>query len=370
MKKVLLISGTVLHYRVSVYNFMWRRFREHGWDFGVLTNRLQPQNLRPIKFELREEPFSFSRYRRIVTEGRPDAVILFLHLKDRILWQLIHWLRWKRIPVVFWTKGGNLDEPDSRIRYHAFNYIFSRSDALIMYSADQLGRLRPRNRAKAVPANNTLNFDEIPAIEASVDEIKAEFNLPFRKLVLFVGTMGVGGERKKVEHLVEVFRNIDREDVGAVIVGAGMPETIRGRLNPRNTRYLGSLHDPTDVQVNKLFKASDLFVVPGHIGLGLNQAFFWGLPVVTEDGLQPPEIRCLKSGQNGYLVPSDDLVQLRDRILYLLDNDAVRVEFSHNARQVVREEASTENMFQGFRRAVKVACERRGVPGPQEPITV
>jgi glycosyltransferase involved in cell wall biosynthesis len=86
--------------------------------------------------------------------------------------------------------------------------------------------------------------------------------------------------------------------------------------------------------------------------------------VVTEDGLQPPEIRCLQSGRNGYLVPTDDLGQLREKILALLDDDALRAEFSRNARQVVREEASTENMFQGFRRAVQLACERRGVPGP------
>ena len=367
MKKVLLVSGTVLHYRVSVYNYMWRRFREHGWEFSVLTSRLQPQNLRPVRFALHEEPFRFARYRRLIEEARPDAVILFLHLKEPILWQLIHWLRLKRIPVVFWTKGGNLDEPDSRIRYHAFNYIFSRSDALIMYSADQMDRLKPANRAKAVPANNTLNFEEIPAVDASPDAIKAEFDLPFRKMVLFVGTMGIGGERKKVDHLVEVFRGINRDDIGAVIVGAGMPEVTRSRMNPCNTRYLGALHDPTDVQVNKLFKASDVFVVPGHIGLGLNQAFYWGLPVVTEAGLQPPEIRCLRSGVNGFLVPTDDIGQLRESIVRLLDDDVLRAAFSREARRVVQEEASTENMFQGFRRAVQLACERRGVPGPWAP---
>src|SRR5207302_2014192 len=132
--------------------------------------------------------------------------------------------------------------------------------------------------------------------------------------------------------------------------------------NTRNTKYLGALHDPDDRQISKLFKAADLFVVPGHIGLGLNQAFFWGLPVVTEHGNQPPEIHLLKSGRNGFMVPKDDLKELREKILYLVDNDDARRKFSENARADVRGEASIEGMFQGFWSAVKMVSEDRRSP--------
>jgi glycosyltransferase involved in cell wall biosynthesis len=355
MRRVLLISGPVLPYRISVYNYLWRRFRDSGWDFAVLTNRVNAPNRVSARYQLDEVPFSLPRYLDLIRTSRPDVVILFLHLKDTIFWPLIHWLKLRGIPVVFWTKGGNLDRSESRWRYFAFNYVFRLSQSLILYSANQSDLLEPRNRAKAFPANNTLNFEDIPAISEDVAAIKGEFGIPFKKFALFVGTMGIGGERKKVGDLVEAFRTVDRADVGAVIVGSGMPKELSDRVNARNTICLGPLRDAEDRQVNKLFKAADLFVIPGHVGLALNQAFYWGLPVVTEMGSHPPEIHCLKSGHNGFMVPENDIDALREKILLLLEDDRLRAEFSQRARQDVLRDASPEGMFQGFLRATEHA---------------
>jgi glycosyltransferase involved in cell wall biosynthesis len=94
---------------------------------------------------------------------------------------------------------------------------------------------------------------------------------------------------------------------------------------------------------------ADVCAIPGHVGLGLNQAFYFGLPVVTEEGKHPPEIGYLKPGRNGFIVPQNDLDQLRQKLFWLLDNDAAREEFSRNARQDILREASIEGMYRGFR---------------------
>jgi glycosyltransferase involved in cell wall biosynthesis len=342
-----------------VYNYLFRRFRDCGWDLQVASDKMLRESAQGLKFKFHEVPFKFSLYRRLIRETRPDAVMFHLHLKIPLFWTLLHWLRFQRMPVISWTKGANLDRADSRFRYQLFNYAHSLSDALVLYSANQTNYVKPRHRHKIFAANNTVNFEDYPEVKETKAQLKSEFNLPFEKIVLFVGTMGIDGERKRVAHLIEIFRKLNRPDVGLLLVGSGMSPELQARINPINTRLLGQVHDPRNVRISKLFKLSDLFVVPGHVGLGINQAFYWGLPVVTEQCLQPPEIQYLKHGRNGYIVPDNDLAELETRMLYLLDNYDVRRQFSEHASQDIRREASIEGMFLGFRNALEYASRSR-----------
>lgn len=355
---ILLISNRVMHYRVSVYNYFHRRFRECGFEFSVIADCLQKQNQKPLEFALRELPFDFFDYKRVISAEQPAAVILFLHLKDRIIWPLIHWLKFRRIPFAFWTKGGNWDARNSKLRYQMFNYVHGMSDALILYAESCREFIKPRFYSKAFVANNTVNFEDFPPVHESKAEIKREFGIPFEKTVIFMGRMGAGSGRKRVDHLIDLFRGLDRREIGLVLVGSGLSEELKARMNARNTVYLGEVHDPLDLQISKLCKMADICVIPGHVGLGLNQAFYWGLPVITEEGDHPPEIFYLKPGRNGLVVPRNDIASLRDRILWLLDNDHLRSEFSTNARQDILREASVEGMFSGFKACVDFLTSR------------
>ena len=347
-KRVLLISNRIMHYRVSVYNYFWRHFREHGWDFVVLSNELQQQNQNQRQFEFIERPFNFFTYREEIQRLNPDAVILFLHLKDRILWPLIHWLKFSGIPVALWTKTRNLDDPNNRFRNVFFDYLHIISDGLILYTSSLTRFISKRHQAKVFAANNTINFEDFPEISESKDEIKRDLGIPFRKVVLFAGRIGEERNRKKVDHLIDMFRKFDRSDVGLVIVGSGLSDELRARMNPANTRYLGEVHDAENREISRIFKMADVCSIPGHVGLGLNQAFFWSLPMVTEQGNQPPEIEYLREGENGFIVPEDDRLALRDRLLFLIDNDKERMRMSTNARQDILTHASIEGMFDGF----------------------
>jgi glycosyltransferase involved in cell wall biosynthesis len=358
-KKVLLISNRVMHYRVSVYNYFWRRFLENGWDFSVFADKLQGQNQNPLCFDVKEMPFRFGDYKQEIQKLKPDAVILFLHLKDKILWPLVHWLKLRRIPVIFWTKTRNLDDADNFLKNVLFNYVMRLSDGVILYTEPLLANVPESSRHKSFAANNTINFEDFPEITESKEEIKRQLGLPFRKIVLFSGRIAEEGNRKKVHHLIEIFHELPRNDIGLVIVGSGLPENFKQRLNPKNTRYLGEVHDPENRAISRIFKMADICSIPGHVGLGLNQAFYWGLPMVTEAGLQPPEFFYLQNGRNGFTVPEDDVTALKEKLLYLADNEAVLQQFSQNARADIREHGSIEGMFQGFQNCVNYATKTK-----------
>jgi glycosyltransferase involved in cell wall biosynthesis len=348
MKKILLVSNIVMHYRVSVYNYFASKFKESGWEFIVRADQLQKQNTHPLNFDFKEIEFNFFIYKKEIEKINPDVVIIFLHLKNAIIWPLAHWLKLKRIPIVFWTKGLNLDD-GNQISFLLYQYMHSFFDRIILYSEHEKKYLNDRNRSKVYFANNTINFEDFPEIVDSKQKIKEEFGIPFKKVVLSVGRMDVDRGRKKIDHLIKIFNDIDTSEVGLVIVGAGMSENLLKMIKKDNIIYLGEIHDPRHYQISKLFKMADLFSLPGHVGLGLNQAFYWGLPVITEEGLQPPEIHNLVNGRNGFIVPNDDLNELKKKIFYLLDNDDIRSIFSKNAKNDILEKASVRNMFTGFK---------------------
>jgi glycosyltransferase involved in cell wall biosynthesis len=52
------------------------------------------------------------------------------------------------------------------------------------------------------------------------------------------------------------------------------------------------------------------------------------------------------------MVPENDVAGLKEKMLYLLDHDDVRAQFSKHAREDILKEASIEGMFQNFQRAV------------------
>ena len=349
MKKVLLVSNKVFHYRVSNYNYFARRFREHGWELVVRASELQKQNPFLVEFDFREMPMRFTAYKREIERLRPNVVITFLLLKNLMIWPLMHWLKLKGIPAVYWNKGINLEVRNPRFRNQLFYYIHTLSDGIILYSENEVKDIQPKNRHKVFIANNTVNFESFPHIPESKEELKRKLGIPFYKVVLFVGRMR---RVKKVEHLIEVFNTIDEPGCGCVLVGDAMGYDLQRLIRRENILYLGEIHDPQNVQISKVFKASDVFCIPGDVGLGLNQAFYWGLPVVTEAGLQPPEIHYLTAGRNGFIVPENDQDALKEKLLLLLRDDTLRAEFSRAAREDILREASIETMFQGFLQCV------------------
>ncbi|MDQ8205003.1 glycosyltransferase family 4 protein [Pelagicoccus sp. SDUM812003] len=345
MKRVLLISNKVFHYRVSNYNYFHQRFREEGYELFVRADESQKNNPYPIDFDYQEIDFNFKRYKEEIQKIKPDVVFLFLHLKNLIIWPLMLWLKAKGIKFVYWNKGVNLEVKHRWIRDKPFHLVHSLSDAILLYSENEIGDIKKKHHSKLFVANNTINLTAFPKISETKEEIKQEFNILYKKYVLFVGRMR---RIKRVEHLIEIFNSIDDPDLGCVIVGDSMDYDIPSMISKENILYLGQVFDPKNEKVSKLFKAADLFCIPGEVGLGLNEAFHWGLPVLTENCFQPPEIQYLKDGINGYMVAENDTASLKEKLMLLLTDDALREKFSKNAKEEIEKNGSIERMFSGF----------------------
>lgn len=351
--KVLLISTKLFQYRINIYNFFNEKLKEVGIEFYVLTNEVQGDIKVEVKFDYAVVPSVkyIGHLRRI----NPDVVVTFLHLRDIVIWPLVHYLKIKQIPFVYWGHGVNLQDPDNKIKNLFFNYIHNLSDSILLYTPDQVKYIKEKNQSKIFIANNTLNFEHFPVITMTKQELRSKMGVHFSKILLFVSRIL---PYKKVDVLIDIFEQINNDNLnnsfGLLIVGEGLPKDLQQKVKElSNVLYLGPIYD--SVEISEIFKMSDVFSIPGANGLSINQAMYWGLPCLTLNVLQGPEVWYIKQDRTGYVVA--DNMELKEKILYLFENEKKLTEMSNNCYHLMMEDGNVVKMYQGFYESITSVVE-------------
>ena len=347
MKKILLISNEVLHYREKIYNYFYDRFLNDGYELEVLTNNAQTVDF-DLKFRLTIAPFSVKGYCAMIKMMKPDVVILFLHLKDKIMIPIIHYCNRKHIPVIYWNVGINRETPNAKIKNAVFHYIHNKCDALITYTPEMKKYFLKKNLNKLFVAYNTLDFSDIDKDALpSKEEIKEKYNIKEEKVILYISRMM---PYKRVDLLMDLFK--DLTDIAVVMVGPGFSEEQKQICDAHeNLYYLGEKYGN---DVNEIYKMGDIFSTPGHIGLAMNEAMFWGLPVILLEGHHAPEVYYMKNGYTGYMAKNED--DFNRYVRELLADDERLNKMSKMSLKVFEKEVSIDKMYQGFIDAVHY-CE-------------
>lgn len=351
MKKILLVSNHIFHYRVKVYNYFYDEFKKLGYDFSVVAPSWQEEAGVAASFPMHIMEFSSRAYVDFIAKERPDVVITFLHLKDIVIFPVTVYCRMKRIPVIYWNHGVNLETPEAKLKNAVFRKVHDISDAIILYSPNEKKYISDKNMNKVFIGYNTLNFEDIDRDDVlPPDVIRGKFGIKEEDIVLFVGRIK---ENKKVDVLL---RNFANKNYAIVIVGKGLSDEQKAAAESApNIYYLGAVWDR--LEFNSLFSACKVFSIPGHLGLGLNEAFFWGKPVVTMDVKHPPEVFYLKNGFNGFITRDES--ELKERIEYIIENPKYQEELSKNARETADGIAHISNMFRGFVSAIEYVQEQK-----------
>ncbi len=346
MKKVIIVTTKLFQYRIGIYNYFSKHLERDDIDLYVLATNVQENISEEIEFKYKIYSGLGCLY--FMQKYKPDVVITFLNLRDLVIWPLIHYLKLKSIPFVYWGHGTNLQDPNNKIKGLFFQYIHNLSNSILLYTPNQIKYIEKKNRHKVFVANNTLNFNEFPIIKESKYELRKEMGIHFKKVLLFVSRIL---PYKRVKVLIDIFEEIQHlKDIGLIIVGQGMPENLVKKINNmNNVVYLGGIYDR--LKINKVFKLSDLFSIPGANGLSVNQAMYWGLPCLTLDVLQGPEAWYIKQGETGFILKNVN--ELKERILYLFNNNDELARLSENSKKLMQTDGNIEQMFKGFYNAIK-----------------
>lgn len=344
-RNILLISNYVFHYREKIYNYFFEEFEKDNYDFSVLSSEFQNEKY-DIKFEKIEEKLSFENCRKEINRKKPIAVILFLHLKDLCMIPTIWYCKIKKIPVIYWNHGIDIAAPDSKIKNFIFHRIHDWCDALITYTPDQVKYFSERNQKKLFIAFNTLNFLDIRKERylKCKTAIKDKYGITHDKCVLFTARINPA---KRLDILVNIMKKIP--DAALLIVGPGITEEMKNDiLSFPNIYYLGPRYAE---EMNEIFSIADVFCIPRWIGLAMNEALFWNIPVCLLRGAHGPEVYYMKDGQTGFM--ADDEEDLETKIKLLLNDDDVHYKMVEGCQKEYEDEVDIGRMYQGFIQAVQ-----------------
>ena len=344
MKKILLISNYVFHYRINNYNYFYDEFKKLGYEFHVLACDAQKTDFK-IKFPLTIKEFDFFKYKKFIKNLKPAAVINFLHLKDKIIFPITYYCKLARIPVIYWNFGINITTPDAKFKNQLYYHIHSLSDAIILYSPAEKKFIRRKNHHKVFIAYNTLNFTLTDRTKyTDKNYLRDRYKIKEKHIILFVGRIT---PIKRLDILLECFRN---KDIAIVVVGSGIrQEQLEIINNISNYYYLSEIYNKEEI--GRIFYSSDIFCIPGNFGLSLIEALFWRKPAVTFSKRNSPEIYYFKDGYNGYRVNS--INEFEAKILNLLNNPAEYKIMAENARRTYEDKAHISKMLNGFKEAIE-----------------
>ena len=349
MKNILLINkDKIPHYRVPVYNYLAEYLEKYTFILTVVAEGIQETNLHNIRFHYREIRLSFTTLMRLFINIKPDAVIFWVD-PQLYMFPVLLISKILKIRVIHWGHRRPM-HPHVFIKKLVYNFEHWIDDAVILYAEQLRKYVFNCFQSKTFIANNTLNLAEYQPLSLSKEDVKRKYGIFTRKNIIHMGRMQ---RRKFLDHLIQAFRILDIKEAGLILVGPDN-EGILKNVEGGNIYKLGPVYGQESLY---LLSASDVYCMPGSIGLSIVDAFFCGLPVVTEDVIHGPEIVYLKDGINGFIIPKGDIPLLAAKLRMLLTNDALRERFSRAARNEIMTSGHIDRMCEGFRNALQYVCK-------------
>ena len=324
VKKVLIAhQSTIPHYRIPFYDAV-ERLRPKSWEFFVVYDTAQARNKSywafdqsSVNFPIKESrtytvkfagkalsfqtfPFKASKY---------DLLVLGSELNN-LSYPMSYLWRSRGKSIAFWGHGRDSSVVNPK-GFKAFGertkvWLTRRADGFFAYTNGVRDYMVNNgvDRRKIFVLYNTIDIAKQRALFDSLisqrERLREQAGLSGKKVLLFVGRLT---RQKQLDVLVHAFCSLRKADESyhLIIVGGGetsMLSDLKDQCGERAFNYLGATED-----ISHSCVMSDLYVLPGAIGLGPLHALCFDLtPAVIHSAVHKPEYEYLTSN-NALILP-------------------------------------------------------------------
>lgn len=348
--KVLLLQGTIIHYRVPVYNKLAEKV-----DLTVVYSEGSvPEN---VAFKYQYIPTIKKHYKIhekniYMMAQNYDVVICmfdFSYLYFRLLDILPH-----KYKLIYWGIGVSAGynerfDGDQSIVKKTMGHM-KRADAMLFYSDYPVRKFEKMGlrREKLFVANNTV------AVLPHKEKIK--------DTLLFIGSLY---KQKKIDVLLEAYWSAYQKNnniPNLILIGDG---TERENIEKWISKYglnekiklTGGIYN--DEELVSYFEKAIMCISPDQAGLSVLKSMGYGVPYVThKNAITGGEIFNIKNGVNGILMDSFD--ELETIILESSSDISKFMKMGHNAEKYYYENRTVEMMVDGFIQSINYVMENKG----------
>jgi glycosyltransferase involved in cell wall biosynthesis len=282
-------------------------------------------------------------------------------------WFLSYWiltpiLRLLGRKVYFWSHGW-ITQREPRLRGTVKHLFFRLPHALLLYGrrSKEIGISRGFSPERMYVINNSLDYSAQKKLfeslaRSSQTELRNEFQVPLdRKVIICTARVTQKCRFDLLMHAANKLRSRNLE-VFLLIVGDGPEKEALSALAISlglAHMFWGACYD--EAMIAKLYKASDLTVSPGKVGLTAMHSMAYGTPVISHDNFdhQMPEYESIVPGVTGNFFAEHSSEDLARAILEWFDGHPVKPE----RECIERIEAEFTPSFQ--RRAIESALQGR-----------
>ncbi len=365
-KEVVIIQNGCAHYRVPFFDGLRNHLAPLGIDvhlvYGVASkiNRYPPEFYAELPWA---EPFTpfYLPSRKLPPSGitwhpvvrrvlRADLIVVEAASRHLINYLLFVIRLFGGPRIAFWGHGWNHGSSNSLgLSERMKDWMSRRGDWYFAYTGEVKRGLVERGYDPSRISDIQNAIASPPLLELSDRErtaFRQELSIGIDDPVaLYCGRMYAA---KRLGFLISAAERV-REAVPSfqLILAGGGPDERIAKEAARRRSYVHFLGPVFGEKKFKLFAISDLFVIPGMVGLNVVDAFHHAVPpVATSYPHHSPEFAYLRHGENG-LISADDVAAFSEAIVRLARDESLRAHLIAGCRRSA-EEITLEEMIGRF----------------------
>ncbi len=177
---------------------------------------------------------------------------------------------------------------------------------------------------------------------------KSETKFKNKIVILYLGYLT---KRKGIDILIEAYKKLDEKNISLIIAGSGEDETrLRYMAGKRNDiKFVGHTNG---MDKANYYTIADIFVLPSfhdEWGLTVNEAMYYGLPVIITESIGAVEI--VDKIKNGFIIKPNNVDELFSCLHILVSDRKLRKKMSDRSKNY-KKTYLIENTLRPFIKAI------------------